>query len=109
LYVAVDNPQGELKGGMFAQGDLVVQASEPVLAVARSAVHDAAGQPYVYVFRDDRIERREVTLGTDIVGQGLVEIRTGLQAGDQVVTADMRGHQDGAPARLNGAIAQGSV
>lgn len=109
LYVAVDNPQGELKGGMFAQGELVVQASEPVLAVARNAVHDAAGQPYVYVFRDERIERREVTLGTAIAGQSLVEIRNGLQAGDQVVTADMRGHQDGAPARLNGSTAQGAV
>ena len=48
LYIAVANPQRTLKGGMFAQGALTLEQSEPVLAVPQRAVHEEAGANYVY-------------------------------------------------------------
>ena len=43
LYLAIDNAGGALRGGMFAQGDLVIERSEAVLAIPAAAVKQEAG------------------------------------------------------------------
>lgn len=95
LYIAVANPQRTLKGGMFAQGALTLEQSEPVLAVPQRAVHEEAGANYVYTLRDDKIVRTAVKVGAASPGSTLVEVREGLVAGDRVIVTEITAAQVG--------------
>jgi RND family efflux transporter MFP subunit len=95
LYIAVANPERTLKGGMFAQGALTLEQSEPVLAVPQRAVHEEAGAAYVYTLRDDKIVRTAVKVGAASPGSTLVEVREGLAAGDRVIITEITAAQVG--------------
>lgn len=87
IYVSVPNPDRALKGGMFAKGELTLDATEPVLAVPQRAIREDAGARYVYTLRDGKLGRADVTLGRQLAGSSYVEVRDGLAAGDRVVVA----------------------
>ncbi len=105
IYIAVPNADSALKGGMFAQGELMLNSTEPVLAVAQRAVRDDAGLTYVYVLRDEKVARTPVKLGPRNNGDAFVEVREGLSAGDQVIVADIGDDKAGAVARVRKAEA----
>jgi membrane fusion protein (multidrug efflux system) len=100
VYIAVPNTDSALKGGMFAQGELLLDSTQPVLAVAQRAVHDEAGASYVYTLRDDKVVRTPVTLGPRNKGEAFVEVRGGLSAGDRVIVADIGDDKAGATVRV---------
>ncbi|HEY5760399.1 MAG TPA: efflux RND transporter periplasmic adaptor subunit [Steroidobacter sp.] len=100
IYIAVPNPDSALKGGMFAQGQLMLNSVQPVLAVSQRAVHDDAGVSYVYTVRDEKIVRTPVKVGPRSEGEAFVEVREGLIAGDQVIVADIGDDKAGAVARV---------
>ena len=100
LYIAVANADSALKGGMFAQGELTLNATEPVLAVAQRAVREEAGAPYVYTLRDEKVVRTPVKLGPRTKGDAFVEVRDGLSAGDRVIVADIGNDKAGTVARI---------
>ena len=100
IYVAVANPDTALKGGMFGQGELMMNSTQPVLAVAQRAVREEAGASYVYVLRDEKIVRTPVKLGPRNEGAAFVEVRDGLRAGDRVIVADIGDDKGGAVARM---------
>jgi RND family efflux transporter MFP subunit len=87
LYLSVNNSDGVLKGGMFAQGDLILDQTEPVAAIPLTAVHTQAGLPYVFAIDSAKIARRPVKLGLRSEEQNLVEVREGLKTGERVVAA----------------------
>lgn len=89
LYVAVPNADRALKGGMFAQGELLLQSTQPVLAVPRSAVRLESGVPVVYTLADGRIGRKQVSVGAEVEGNDFVEVRDGLAAGERVIVVDI--------------------
>jgi RND family efflux transporter MFP subunit len=95
IYIAVPNPDRTLKGGMFAQGALTVEKTEPVLAVPQRAVHEEAGVAYVYTLRDDKIARTSVKVGAAAPGGSFVEVREGLAAGDRVIVTEITAQQVG--------------
>jgi membrane fusion protein (multidrug efflux system) len=97
LYLSVDNPDGVLKGGMFAQGDLLLEQTEPIPAIPMTALHVEAGLPYVYLVDNGRIARRLVRTGLRSGEQGLVEIREGLVPGERVISARIDTLAEGAP------------
>jgi membrane fusion protein, multidrug efflux system len=111
IYIAVPNPDSALKGGMFAQGELMLNSSAPVLAVSQRAVREEAGAAYVYTLRDDKIVRTPVTLGSRTEGDAYVEVRSGLNAGDRVIVADIGNDKAGATAviRNSGSTASAST
>ncbi|GFE78885.1 RND transporter [Steroidobacter agaridevorans] len=100
IYIAVPNPDSALKGGMFAQGSLMLNSMQPVLAVSQRAVRDEAGVSYVYVLRDEKIVRTPVKVGPRSEGEAFVEVRDGLSAGDRVIVADIGDDKAGAVARV---------
>jgi membrane fusion protein, multidrug efflux system len=102
IYIAVANPDRVLKGGMFAQGQLTLDSTQPVLAVAQSAVRDEAGANYVYTLRDGKITRTPVRLGPSVKGAKYVEVREGLTAGDRVIVANLADGKAGAEAFVRG-------
>jgi len=101
LYLAVDNTDGALKSGMFAQGELALDPSMPRNAVPLAAVHTDTGVPYVYAYADGKLNRRTLTLGLQSPEKGLVEVRDGLAPGDIVVVAKLIDIKDGTPAMLH--------
>ena len=102
VYIAVPNSDRALKGGMFAQGNLVLTSGEPVLAIPQRALRHEAGLPFVYTLVDGKIARQPVTVGIQIEGEGYAEIRSGLTAGDRIIVADIGDRQPGAMAKVVG-------
>jgi membrane fusion protein (multidrug efflux system) len=102
IYLSVPNADRALKGGMFAQGSLILDANEPVLSVPAAAVKYEAGMPIVYTFADGKIERREVTVGEQVEGSEYVPVRTGLRQGDRVILTSIGDRKPGDAAIVRG-------
>jgi membrane fusion protein, heavy metal efflux system len=85
VQVALNNNDGSLKAGMFAEVRLATdESTASLLAVPSAAVVDADGKKIVYIQNGSTYQPVTVTLG-QTVGD-LVEVKTGLFAGDRVVT-----------------------
>ncbi|MDX2096858.1 MAG: efflux RND transporter periplasmic adaptor subunit, partial [Leptolyngbyaceae cyanobacterium bins.59] len=81
----LDNPDGALKPGMFAELEVLTdRTATAILAIPSSAVIDANGKKLVYVQNGDAFQPVEVTLGQP--SGDMVEVKTGLFEGDLVVT-----------------------
>lgn len=86
-----------LPAGAFMQVELVLESRQGVIAPEESLVTEA-GAVHVFVLNvDDRIERREVTVGGRRAGTA--EILTGLSAGERVVTRGVQKVRDGVQAK----------
>lgn len=87
VVAAVPNDGGQLRGGSFVKGRIVVATRPSVVQVPREALLNwdvEQGTADVYVVNGEKAEKRSVTLGSS--ASALVEVTTGLKAGDQVVT-----------------------
>jgi Cu(I)/Ag(I) efflux system membrane fusion protein len=114
------NPGGTLRPGLYGTADFVTTGQQ-VLTVPRDAVVDTGLQQHVFVATGDRFEPRPVTLGVQLADR--VEIRSGLQEGEQIVAAGVflldsesrlratggsGGHNHGAPALPDDAPSPGA-
>ena len=100
VYVAIDNPQGILRAGMFGDAQLTLARRDAVLTVPSSAIQTRSGKSVVYVVdRDNRLQQVVVTPGiTGDDGQGgAVEVSSGLAAGDRVVRNNLGNLIPGTP------------
>jgi len=87
VIAEVPNDPEELKGGMFVKGRIVTGKREGVLQIPRTGLITwdvAAKKAEVFVVTGDQAQRRSLQTGS--VSGELVEVATGLQAGDVVVT-----------------------
>ena len=100
LFVAVPNATGLLKGGMFAQGQITLSQSKPVLVVPASALFEEAGQNYVFVVESGKLAKKAVSLGARDEVNGLVAVSSGLAQGASVVRVRMGSLKVGAPANV---------
>ena len=86
VRIEVPNPEGKLKTDMYA--DIVFRPGAErgaVLTVSESAVIDSGTQQFVLIAKGEgRFEPRAIKPG--LRGDGYVEVRDGLAAGEQVVT-----------------------
>lgn len=90
----IPNPAGLLRSGLFAQADVVVDAEAETLVVPASSVLEFAGTEKVLLLGPGG-ESRAVPVRTGRRAEGLVEIVSGLSAGDLVVQhADGSGRSD---------------
>jgi len=99
VYAVIDNADGGLRGGLFAQGDLVLERVEQALAVPASAVREEAGGRFVYVIIDGVLSRRAVKTGGE-ESTGKVQILEGLKSGERIVKANLGVLRDGARAQI---------
>ena len=100
VYLSVPNPDGALKGGMFGQGNLLLDKGAPTPAIPAAAVRNESGLPYVLVLADGKISRRPVTLGLSSENLDSVEVRDGLKPGEQVLLAKLDNFKEGMTALL---------
>jgi HlyD family secretion protein len=84
VKLRVPKPPEYLRQDMTVSVDIEVHRSANTLALSADAVHDATGPaPWVLQVSKGRAVRQTVKLG--LRGEGVVEIRDGLQAGDLAV------------------------
>jgi membrane fusion protein (multidrug efflux system) len=95
VKVRVANAQRVLRPGMFTRGTITVAVRPNVLQIPASAVLTTAGKPIVFIVQEGKAIRREVTLGDR--QNGMVEITSGLNANDQVITSDAAGLTENQP------------
>jgi len=79
----VPNPKRELAAGMFIEARLQTDLRPEAIVIPEDAVSPMQGQMWVWVVKDGKADRRTVTLG--VRNPGIVEVRDGVQVGDQVV------------------------
>jgi multidrug efflux pump subunit AcrA (membrane-fusion protein) len=89
VYIEVPNPEGLLKGGMFAKGGLTLDKRAAVPAIPISALRDDAGVQVVYKVEGGKVLRVPVKTGVRNEEEGWVEITSGLTEGAQVVKANL--------------------
>ena len=86
LYVAIDQPPKGLLPGMTADADIIVAEHKDVLILPRRSIRARANATIsVSVVQDGRTVTRSVKIG--LVGDLYAEILSGLEEGDQVVSA----------------------
>ncbi|MEW5890227.1 MAG: efflux RND transporter periplasmic adaptor subunit [Pseudomonadota bacterium] len=103
VYGVIDNPDHLLRGGLFAEGRLIVGRSDQALVVPAGAVREERGERFVYVLDQGRLARRAVTLGLRDADQ--VQVLSGLRAGERVVRHNLGTLNEGAQAQIRSADA----
>jgi membrane fusion protein (multidrug efflux system) len=93
----VPNPKRELQAGMFIEARLETAVRPAAVVIPEDAVSPMQGSMWVWVAKDGKAERRQVTLG--VRTPGFVEVREGIAAGDEVVVGGSERLSPGAEVR----------
>ncbi len=101
VYVRVGNPGG-LVGGLFASGSVVTQESRETLAAPTAGIRGDGARRYALVVEGGKLARREIRAGVRDEGRDLVEILSGLKAGDVVVVGPIEGLTPGQAVQVGG-------
>lgn len=83
VKVSIDNPDGSIKVGMFADITLTTQKSEGSLVIMSDSVMRDGDDAYVFVVEGDIAEKRIITTGIET--PDLTEVLSGLDEGERIV------------------------
>jgi RND family efflux transporter MFP subunit len=100
VTVALANPGERLRAGQYALGRVTLADDVDRLVLPAAAVMAAGGEPYVWVIESGALARRSVGLGRRDAAAGLVEIRSGVAAGAQVLAVRFDNLREGRLARV---------
>jgi membrane fusion protein (multidrug efflux system) len=89
LELEIDNSAGRILPGMFVRADIVKRTVENAVVVPFYSVISRKNEQFVFVEKDGVVEKRNVEMG--IMDGWMVQITTGLVAGDHLV---VEGHRD---------------
>jgi RND family efflux transporter MFP subunit len=93
VYVQVPNADGALKGNTFATGQIIERALPNSLLVPQSAIRQPAATAgntlFVWRLVGGALERAPVELGIVDEARGVVQVLSGLAAGDEVVIGNV--------------------
>ena len=95
MEISVDNRDHLLRSGQIVRARLTRRVLRDVIMIPLGAVIPLEEGRVVYIVNDSHAERREITLGL-IEGRD-VQVLSGLQTGDQLITA---GHRYVGPGQL---------
>jgi len=107
VYLGLDQVNERMRAGMFAQGSLTVDERDGLLLVPLSALRERGGQRHIYLIENGRIVERSVETG--LIDEsasapggfvGVAEIRSGLNAGDQIIRQNLGQLSPGARVRI---------
>ncbi|WP_308924562.1 efflux RND transporter periplasmic adaptor subunit [Janthinobacterium sp. J1-1] len=95
VYIAVDNGDGALRGGMFAKGSIVTERSSVAPMVPLTALRTEKHGTVVYAVVDNKVVEQSVTLGLRNEDEGYAEVKEGLAPGTRVIVAKLDGVKPG--------------
>jgi multidrug efflux pump subunit AcrA (membrane-fusion protein) len=81
--ITLENPGEELKDGMSATADIIIDRRNNVLLIPNRAIQGSVENPWVEVIINDKAEKRQVTLG--LSDGTYTEVLSGLKQGEKVV------------------------
>lgn len=94
VEVKLDAEDGRLKPGMFASVKLVVDRKDNSLAVPVNAVIEKGEEKFVYTLTEDGKAKKHVVT-TGISNENVIELLTGVKAGDTVIIKGQSFVKDG--------------
>lgn len=97
-YVELDNRDGRIRPGMYAEADLAAQRFDDRLAVPRAAVLERGRRLLVFIARHGRAEWSYIETGVE--SEHAIEITAGVAAGDTVLVDGHLTLAHGAPVRV---------
>jgi membrane fusion protein, multidrug efflux system len=98
VTLEVNDPEGNLKPGMFSRVGIVFERRSDTLTIPRIALLDTDGSANVFVVNGGKAEQRPIKTG--LSNSGKVEVVEGLTGGEQVVVVGQTGLKDGNPVRV---------
>ncbi len=98
VTVEVRDPSRRLKPGMFARINIIYDVHENVLTAPKDAIISEDRENAVFVVRDSIAYRQLVTTG--YVNTTAIEVLTGLQPGDTIVTTGKASLKDSARVQI---------
>ncbi len=93
LDLVIDNVQGEILPDMFARVEIVKKEVLDGISIPLFSVISRNDEHLVYVVNSDRAHQRKVLLG--VLDGWRVEVKQGLDPGDQVIVVGHRSVNDG--------------
>jgi RND family efflux transporter MFP subunit len=105
VYVEMANPDGALKGGMFAKGDLTLSRRDAVTAVPIAALREERGDTVVYAIDNGRLARVPVKIGARNEDEAWAEVTSGLMPGVQVIKTNLGNLNAGVEVKVGAARA----
>jgi len=93
----VSNPNNQLRPGMFARSQVVVNPNARVIMVPQKAVAYAAGVSKVFIIENAEAKERTVKTGT--TDGDMIEILEGVSEGEAVATSNLDRLQQGTVVR----------
>lgn len=102
VYVRLANPRGEITAGQYARGDVAGRTLRNAILVPETAVVTNGTESAVFVFADNRLQRRVVTIEARSARDGVVAIGSGLSAGERLLLRPTPGLADGQRAVIGG-------
>lgn len=95
----IPNPEGKLRGGMFASLELTLQVRDAAIVIPEPALMSNGDNFSVFVVDGDGLAQvRPVEVGLRLAGQA--EVLKGLSAGEKVVVEGTQKLRPGAPVKL---------
>jgi len=95
VFVRVGNGDGRLWGGMFVTGEIELRRDENALAVPATAVREDQEGLFVMKVEDGKAVRQPVTVVAEWKNGSLLQVGSGLAAGDVVVALPIKGLEPG--------------
>jgi RND family efflux transporter MFP subunit len=99
IRLRFDRSDGRIRAGMFATVSLVTNSRRDVPVIPRSSVINTYGSWIVFVVDDDNVARRKV-ITPGLESETLIEVLSGVDAGDRLVSEGQNFLSDGDPVRV---------
>ncbi len=88
IKARVPNPERQLQAGMFIEARLATNIRPNAIIIPEDALLPLGGATFVWVVKDGKADRRQVTLGVRTAGWAEIQ-GGGIGAGDQVVVGGL--------------------
>ena len=106
VHLLVANTDGQLKGGMFAQGTLGVSEATPTIVIPQDALHGRGQETSVFLISKGKLIEQRISVGMRDESSDFVEVKSGLSSGTQVVVGKLANLRSGQPVRIAQPVAK---
>jgi membrane fusion protein (multidrug efflux system) len=96
IKARVPNPERQLQAGMFIEARLATEIRPNAVIVPEDAIVPLQGATYVWLVKDGKADRRQVSVGVRTPGWAEI-VGGGVEGGDQVIVAGLAMLSPGAP------------